>query len=78
MAEILGVAAGYTPYRQNLEWDKVISRQDATKLWEIRNQGLMRQFGNAVLAKDNDERARVLGRLESSIRSFRAKLGGSP
>jgi len=70
MAEILGVAAGYTPYRQNLEWDKVISRQDATKLWEIRNQGLMRQFGNAVLAKDNDERARVLG----AIRKFNQEL----
>jgi len=70
MAEIIGIGMGYTPYRQNLEWDKVMSRQDAVKMWEIRNQGLMRQFSNAALGKDQSEKATVL----EAIRKFNKEL----
>jgi len=70
MAEIIGLGMGYVPYRQNLEWDKVMSRQDAIKMWDIRREGLMRQFGNAVLGKDSEEKSRVI----QGIREFNKTL----
>ena len=57
---------GYTPYRQTLEWELRMAGMDATKLWEIRGQDLMRQFGNATLGKDKDEVAKV----REGIRNF--------
>jgi hypothetical protein len=59
LMEVLGMGAGYTPYRQSLEWEKVLATNDASKLWDIRRQGLMRQFGNAAIGKDAAEVARV-------------------
>ena len=55
LAEVMGMAAGYTPYRQTLAWERTMAAQDATKLWDIRRQDLMRQFGNAALGKDPGE-----------------------
>jgi len=61
---------GYTPYRQSLESEKLMSRLDAVKLWDIRREGLMRQFGGATLGKDSVEKARVL----QGIREFNKTL----
>jgi hypothetical protein len=70
MAEIIGIGMGYTPYRQSLESEKGMSRLDAVKVWDIRREGLMRQFGSAALAHDQAEKSRVL----EGIRTFNKTL----
>lgn len=70
MMEVIGMGMGYTPLRQNYEWEKALAKMDATKFWDIQREGLMRQFGNAVIGKDKEERARTL----EAIRSFNKGL----
>jgi hypothetical protein len=70
MAEIIGIGMGYTPYRQSLESEKLMSKLDAVKIWDIRHQALTRQFSAAALAKDSEEKSRVL----SGIREFNKTL----
>lgn len=61
LMEVIGIAAGYTPFRTALQWDRVIAGRDAVKLWDIRREGLMKQYGNASLGKDQKEMDRVRG-----------------
>ncbi len=70
LMEVIGMAAGYTPYRQNLQWDRIMAGQEAVKLWDFRRTGLMKQMGNAVLGKDPKEIERVKG----AIKSFNESL----
>ena len=70
MAEVFGIAAGYTPYRQTLERERDQALYDASKFWDIRRQDLMRQFGNAVLGKDKDEITKV----REAVRNFNKTL----
>jgi hypothetical protein len=70
MAEIIGMGMGYTPYRQSLEGEKLMSKLDAVKIWDIRREDLMRQFGNAALGKDAAEKTRVI----QGIREFNKTL----
>lgn len=65
LAEVLGIAAGYSPYRQALQWDRIMAGQEATKLYDIRRQVLMKQMGNAVLGKDPKEVERVKGAIQN-------------
>lgn len=65
LAEVIGMAAGYSPYRQSLQWDRIMAGQEATKLWDIRRQVLMKQMGNAVLGKDQKEIDRVRGAIQN-------------
>lgn len=57
--EVMGIAAGYTPYRQSLQWNRVMAGQEVVKLWDIQRNGLMKQMGNAVLGRDQKEIDRV-------------------
>jgi hypothetical protein len=59
LMEVIGIAAGYVPARQSLQWDRILASQDAVKLWHIRREGLMKQYGNAVLGGDPKEIPRV-------------------
>lgn len=65
LAEVLGIAAGYSPYRQSLQWDRIMAGQEATKLWDIRRQVLMKQMGNAVLGHDQKEVEKVKGAIQN-------------
>lgn len=47
MFEAIGMALGYTPLRQSLAWDRAIAGMDAVKGWDIKREGLMRQFDAA-------------------------------
>jgi hypothetical protein len=70
MMEVIGMSMGYTPYRQNYEWEKALSKADGVKFWDIQREGLMRQFGNATLGKDKEEKTKVL----EAIRQFNKDL----
>jgi hypothetical protein len=68
MMEIFGMAAGYTPLRQSLTWDRIIAGTDAVKYWDIRRNGMMRQYDAA--RNDPIERESVM----QSIRKFNESL----
>lgn len=70
LMEVIGMAMGYTPYRQSLQWNRIMAGQEVVKLWDIRRTGLMKQMGNAVLGKDQKEIDRVRG----AIKEFNANL----
>lgn len=70
LMEVIGMAAGYTPYRQSLQWNRIMAGQEAVKLWDIRRTGLMKQMGNAVLGRDEKEIERVKG----AIKEFNSGL----
>lgn len=61
LMEVIGIGAGYQPFRTSLQWDRVIAGRDAVKLWDIRREGLMKQFGNATLGQDKKEIDHVRG-----------------
>lgn len=61
LMEVIGIAGGYQPFRTALQWDRVIAGRDAVKLWDIRREGLMKQFGNATFGQDQKEIDRVRG-----------------
>lgn len=69
-AEVIGMAMGYRPYRENYEWEKAMSKRDAAKMIDIRREQVMRQFGNAVLGKDPEERSKM----QQAVREFNAQL----
>jgi hypothetical protein len=68
--EVVGMAMGYTPYRQSLQWNRIMAGQEVTKLWDIQRTGLMKQMGNAIQGKDEKEIARV----KESIKKFNENL----
>ena len=70
LMEVIGIGMGYTPYRTNLQWDRIMAGQEAVKLWDIRRQGLMKQMGNAVLGKDQKE----IDRVRVAIKKFNEDL----
>lgn len=59
VAEVIGIGMGYTPYRKTLQREIDNAQYDAVKTWEIRQQSIIRQFGNAILGKDEAEIAKV-------------------
>lgn len=68
--EVMGIAAGYTPYRQSLQWNRVMAGQEVTKLWDIQRTGLMKQMGNAVLGHDQKE----IDKVRTAIQKFNTNL----
>ena len=70
LMEVIGMAAGYTPYRQSLQWNRIMAGVEVTKLWDVRRTGLMKQMGNAVLGKDPKE----VDRVREAIKEFNAGL----
>lgn len=59
LMEVIGMGMGYTPFRQSLQWNRIMAMQEVVKLWDIRRTGLTKQMGNAVFGKDDKEIARV-------------------
>lgn len=70
LMEIVGLAAGYTPYRQALEWDRVIAGQEAIKYWDIRRSGILTQYSRAMNTKDPEQ----LNSMREAVRKFNADL----
>jgi hypothetical protein len=70
MAEVIGMANGYNPFRQSYETEKAMAQYDAVKMIDIRREALMKQFGNAAIGRDQKEMERVRG----GIRDFNQKL----
>lgn len=70
LMEVIGMGMGYTPYRQSLQWNRIMAGQEVVKLWDIRRTGLMKQFGNAALGHDEKEMARV----KEAIKNFNTGL----
>ena len=70
LMEVIGIGMGYTPYRQSLQWNRVMAGQEVTKLWDVQRTGLMKQMGNAILGKDQKDVAQV----RESIMKFNANL----
>jgi hypothetical protein len=70
MMEILGRAAGLQPRRLTEAWEKIAGMSEAATYWDLRRQGLMRQFGDAVKKQDNDGKEKVM----EAIRNYNDKL----
>lgn len=70
MAELLGVAMGFTPRRLQANWDAIIAKSEAEAYWQLRKQILMRQADVAFRGGDQDQIDRVVG----AIRKFNADL----
>lgn len=65
LAEVIGIGMGYSPYRQSLQWDRIMAGQEATKLWDVKRQVLMKQMGNAVLGHDQKEVDKMRGAIQN-------------
>jgi hypothetical protein len=70
MAEVIGIGMGYTPYRKTLQREIDNAQYDAVKTWEIRQQSIIRSFGNAVLGKDDAE----IAKMRDAVRKFNDSL----
>jgi hypothetical protein len=70
LMEVIGMGMGYTPFRQSLQWNIIMAKQEVVKLWDIRRTGLMKQFGNAALGHDEKE----MGRVKEAIKTFNSNL----
>ena len=60
MMEILGRALGMQPRRLTEEWARIQAQSEAATLWDLRRQGLMRQFAEAVKTQSDDDKERVI------------------
>jgi hypothetical protein len=56
MAEIIGVALGYTPTRLSREWDRINAEREAITYWDIRRGLLLGQMDQAVQRGDAELR----------------------
>jgi hypothetical protein len=70
MMEILARAAGFQPRRLTEEWARIAATTDASNFWDLRRQGLMRQFAETIRTKDPDNKQRVI----EAIRKFNKEL----
>ena len=60
MAEILARAAGYQPRRVTGAWEAIAGKGEQETYWQLRQQILLRQFGEAVKKNSNEDKAAVL------------------
>lgn len=70
MMEILGIAAGYTPLRQQTKWDNSMAKMELEKFYELQKSGLLQQLFEARKGGDEKEIEAVM----DSIREFNGKL----
>jgi hypothetical protein len=70
MMEILGRAGGLQPRRLTEEWSRIQATSQASTFWDLKRQGLMRQFGDAVKKNDDEGRERVI----EAIRNYNQTL----
>lgn len=70
MMEILAMAGGYQPLRLTAKWDRVMAEKEAIEYWDLRRNGLLRQFWSATQSGSADDRDRVL----ESIRRYNEML----
>jgi len=59
MAEILGIAAGYTPMRLSAKWDRIMAQVEAETKFKVERDSLLDQFSEAIQGQKKDERERV-------------------
>jgi hypothetical protein len=70
MAELIGIALGYTPTRVSRTWDRIIAEKEATAFWDIRRDMLLRQMDEAVRNNDAKEREEII----KDIKKFNGDL----
>jgi len=70
MMEILAMAGGYQPLRLTAKWDRVMAEKEAIEFWDLRRNGLLRQFWSATQSGSADDRDRV----RESIRRYNEML----
>jgi hypothetical protein len=70
MMEILARAAGFNPRRLTEEWGRVQATAQAEAFWDLKRQGLMRQFADTIKNNDDEGRQRTL----EAIKNFNQTL----
>lgn len=70
MMEALALGAGYQPLRLSATWDRIIAEREATTVFSLRREGLMRQLWHSRENADDASYQRVLG----AIRTFNRDL----
>jgi hypothetical protein len=60
MMEVLARAAGFQPRRLTEEWGRIQAVSEAAAFWDLRRQGLMRQFAETIRTQDSEGRAAVI------------------
>lgn len=64
------MGAGFQPLRLTAQWDRIMAEREAIEYWDLRRNGLLRQYWTASQASDPAERAKV----KASIDRFNAML----
>jgi hypothetical protein len=70
MMEILARAGGFQPRRLTEEWGRISARAESSAYWQLRKQGLMKQFAEAVKAGSQEDKDRVV----DAIKEYNSKL----
>lgn len=70
MMEMMAMAGGWQPLRLTAKWDSIIAEREAIEYWDLRRQGLLRQYADALRNRNDEDRERTL----SAIRQFNSKL----
>lgn len=76
MAEILGVALGYTPTRVSQGWDAVIAQRELAAYWDLRRQMLFKQADVAWQSGDAEQKSRIIAAIKEFNKGLPADLKG--
>src|SRR3974377_725562 len=60
MMEILARVGGRQPRRLTEKWGRMFATGDAANFWNLKRQGLMRQFAEAVRTQDQESKDKVI------------------
>jgi hypothetical protein len=75
MAEALAMGLGYNTLRYEQSWDRLKAIQEVEAMWQFRKEMLVRQFTDAVVRKNSDDRSRVLNAIRQFNRTVPGDLG---
>lgn len=70
MMEIIAMAAGYQPLRQQAKWDLIMARAEATAFYDFNRKRLMEQYHEALHGKNKDE----IGKVRDEIIQYNRNL----
>lgn len=70
MMETLAMSMGYLPLRLTAQWDRIRAIKEVETYWDLRREGLLRQFTSATLNEDNEDRKLAL----NAIRQFNKQI----
>jgi hypothetical protein len=70
MFEILGMAGGYQPLRQQAKWDQIIAKAEITAFYDLRRKGLLEEYYEAFRGKNPAE----LEKVKAEINQYNREL----